>query len=258
MKRWIAALVALLAVVSLIACTPAEPAAEPTEAPAEATAEPTEEPAAEPTEAPAEPTEEPAPELPAVSVSELFEALGMVEAEAYDFVCADGYVHNIIAEDIPACTIEHVDGRVDARVPGVGDNTLRSIAYIIPEGLTAETIDPEGGVQRIIVFEGVVEEYGLAASEQPRGDETAADCYSFAEFADAALWTTPLEEVQIVATDGYESAHLYMDIAEKYGSFGHSAAPTFAGETADVNVEPWHMAYINLGAEAVVFADYGA
>ena len=71
MKRWIVALVALLAVVSLIACTPAEPAAEPTEAPAE-------------------PTEEPAPELPAVSVSELFEALGMVEAEAYDFVCADG------------------------------------------------------------------------------------------------------------------------------------------------------------------------
>ena len=113
-------------------------------------------------------------------------------------------------------------------------------------------------MQRIIVFEGVVEEYGLAASEQPRGDETAADCYSFAEFADAALWTTPLEEVQIVATDGYVSAHLYMDIAEKYVSFGHSAAPTFAGETADVNVEPWHMAYIDLGAEAVVFADYGA
>lgn len=257
MKKWIALLMALAMVAALAACAPAETEPDPTEAPA-VTEEPEAEPTAEPTEEPvAEPTEEPQEALPAVSVQELFEAVGMVEAEAYDFVCADGYTQNVIAEDIPECTIEHVDGRVDACVPGIGDYTLMNIVSIVPEGLTEDTIDPEGGVQRILVFEGSIVKDQLEVSEQPRGDEIATECYSFAAFADANLWTTPLEEITIVATDGYEGSQLYMDVYEKYVSFGHSAAPTLAGETADINVEPWYMAYINLGAEVVAFAAYG-
>ena len=257
MKKWIALLMALAMVAALAACAPAATEPDPTEAPA-VTEEPEAEPTAEPTEEPvAEPTEEPQEALPAVSVQELFEAVGMVEAEAYDFVCADGYTQNVIAEDIPECTIEHVDGRVDACVPGIGDYTLMNIVSIVPEGLTEDTIDPEGGAQRILVFEGSIVKDQLEVSEQPRGDETATECYSFAAFADANLWTTPLEEITIVATDGYEGSQLYMDVYEKYVSFGHSAAPTLAGETADINVEPWHMAYINLGAEVVAFAAYG-
>lgn len=259
MKKWIALLMALAMVAALAACAPAATEPDPTEAPA-VTEEPEAEPTAEPTEEPvAEPTEEPQEEaaLPAVSVQALFEAVGMVEAEAYDFVCADGYTQNVIAEDIPECTIEHVDGRVDACVPGIGDYTLMNIVSIVPEGLTEDTIDPEGGVQRILVFEGSIVKDELEVSEQPRGDETATECYSFAAFADANLWTTPLEEITIVATDGYEGSQLYMDVYEKYVSFGHSAAPTLAGETADINVEPWYMAYIKLGAEVVAFAAYG-
>lgn len=257
MKKWIALLMALAMVAALAACAPAATEPDPTEAPA-VTEEPEAEPTAEPTEEPvAEPTEEPQEALPAVSVQELFEAVGMVEAEAYDFVCADGYTQNVIAEDIPECTIEHVDGRVDACVPGIGDYTLMNIVSIVPEGLTEDTIDPEGGAQRILVFEGSIVKDELEVSEQPRGDETATECYSFAAFADANLWTTPLEEITIVATDGYEGSQLYMDVYEKYVSFGHSAAPTLAGETADINVEPWYMAYIKLGAEVVAFAAYG-
>jgi len=67
-----------------------------------------------------------------VSVLELFGALGMVEAEAYDFVCTDGYTHKIKAEQIGECYINHVSGRIDGVVPGIGSYTLMSLLYIVP------------------------------------------------------------------------------------------------------------------------------
>ncbi|MGI5888985.1 MAG: hypothetical protein ACOX6J_06405, partial [Oscillospiraceae bacterium] len=128
-------------------------------------------------------------EFSEVSVSSLFDGLGMASADSYDFVCADGYTQTVPASDIAECSIVHVDGRIDAAVPGIGDETLWNIMYIVPTGLTEDTISADGGVQRIIIFEGVIESAGLTASEQKRGSDTVSDCYSFQEFADAALWT---------------------------------------------------------------------
>ena len=62
-KRWIACVLALLMVLSMLACKQPEPAKEEAQAPAEATEAPTEAPTPEPTEEPTpEPTEEPTPE----------------------------------------------------------------------------------------------------------------------------------------------------------------------------------------------------
>jgi len=67
-----------------------------------------------------------------INVSDVFEALGMVEADSYDFICTDEYTFNVAAGDIGECYISWIDGRVDAEVPGIGDSSLYSILYIQP------------------------------------------------------------------------------------------------------------------------------
>lgn len=67
-----------------------------------------------------------------ISVSDVFTALGMVEAASYNFICTDEYTFNVAAEDIGDCYISWVEDRVDAEVPGIGDYTLYNILYIQP------------------------------------------------------------------------------------------------------------------------------
>lgn len=263
MKKLIALLMAVVMAFAMVACQ--APAAEPVveepvvEEPVveEVVEEPAEEEVAEEPVVEEEVVEE-EPELLTVNVGELFANVGMVAAEEYAFVCSDGYEHKVIAEDIAGCTLFAVDGRIDGLSPDLEGTgyTIMDVVEIIPVELTAETIDAAAGVQRIIVFESTANKAGLEVTEQPRGDETATNCYSFAAFAEAALWCEPLEEISVVATDGYAADYLFADVNEKYVTFGHAAAPTFAGEKADPNIEPWFMAYIVLGAEAVAFAAY--
>lgn len=67
-----------------------------------------------------------------ISVKDIFAALGMAEAESYDFICTDGYTQNVLAADIADCYVSWVDGRIDGVVPGIGDYTLYSLLYIQP------------------------------------------------------------------------------------------------------------------------------
>lgn len=67
-----------------------------------------------------------------ISLAKVFEDIGMAEAESYDFICDDGYVHNAPAEDIAESYIKWVDGRVDGVCPGLGEYTLYSVVYIQP------------------------------------------------------------------------------------------------------------------------------
>lgn len=67
-----------------------------------------------------------------ISVQDMFDALGMAEADSYDFICTDDYTQNVAAEDIGDCYISWIEDRVDAEVPGIGDYTLYSILYIQP------------------------------------------------------------------------------------------------------------------------------
>ena len=66
-------------------------------------------------------------------VADVFAAVGMVEADSYDFVCADGYVHNVLASEIAECTVKLMeDGGYDGTAPGLGDYTLYDLLYIQP------------------------------------------------------------------------------------------------------------------------------
>ncbi len=71
-----------------------------------------------------------------ISLAKVFEEVGMAEAESYDFVCADGYVHNAPAADIAESYIKwiDVDGaiRVDGVCPGLGEYTLYNVVYVQP------------------------------------------------------------------------------------------------------------------------------
>ncbi len=67
-----------------------------------------------------------------ISVADMFAALGMVEADSYDFICTDEYTFNVAVEDIGDCYVSWIEDRVDAEVPGIGDYTLYNILYIQP------------------------------------------------------------------------------------------------------------------------------
>ncbi len=67
-----------------------------------------------------------------ISVKDVFDAVGMVSADSYDFICTDEYTQNVAAADIADCYISWIDDRVDAEVPGIGDYTLWNILYIQP------------------------------------------------------------------------------------------------------------------------------
>jgi len=71
-----------------------------------------------------------------ISLAKVFEDIGMVEAENYDFICADGYVHTAPAADIAESYIKwiDVDGaiRVDGVCPGLGEYTLYNVVYVQP------------------------------------------------------------------------------------------------------------------------------
>lgn len=67
-----------------------------------------------------------------LSVKDIFAALGMVEAENYDFICTDNYTQKVPASDIGDCYISWVGDRVDGVVPGIGSDTLYNILYIQP------------------------------------------------------------------------------------------------------------------------------
>ena len=72
-----------------------------------------------------------------ISLAKVFEEVGMVEAENYDFVCADGYVHTAPAADIAESYIKWIDAgdgtfRVDGVCPGLGEYTLYNVVYVQP------------------------------------------------------------------------------------------------------------------------------
>jgi len=181
-----------------------------------------------------------------LSVLDLFEAVGMKVADAYDFVCTDGYTHKIAAEDIPDCMIARNDGRIDGFVPGIGEYTLMDVVAIQVSGLE----QPDVRVSRITVFEnGAI---GLASSEQPFGSDKRVG-YSVADFAQKNFTFKPSEDVTIVASDGYTATEAYALFVEKYICLQGSDAPIVIGASQDKNWAVWNMAHISFGRDAVCF-----
>ena len=67
-----------------------------------------------------------------IPFTKVFEDIGMVEADAYDFICSDGYTATIPADEIGECSLKQIEGRADGIVPGVGDDSLWDLLYVQP------------------------------------------------------------------------------------------------------------------------------
>jgi hypothetical protein len=93
------------------------------------------------------------------NVKELFDEIAMAQADAYDFICADGYSETIQTADLEKVSIFDKDGSIDATSIAYPDYTLQNIRYIVPTGLTKEST-PGEGIQQIVVMpnaEGILD-----------------------------------------------------------------------------------------------------
>ena len=82
----------------------------------------------------------------------LFKEIGMAEAEAYDFICADGYKETIIVDDLPKTKIYlSAEGTIDAASIAYAGYGLTDIRYIVPEG-TEKGAEPVDGINQIVVM----------------------------------------------------------------------------------------------------------
>lgn len=91
------------------------------------------------------------------------EVAKMVEADSYDFVCADGYAEEIAKEDLADVEIFFTEdgSRMDATSIAFPEYTLQDILYIVPHGVEKdklpETVE-DGIVYKITVFNTAVKE----------------------------------------------------------------------------------------------------
>lgn len=84
----------------------------------------------------------------------LFEDLGMVAAEEYDFVCADGFSEAIHKDDLGEVEIfiNEETGTIDATSIAYAGYTLGNLKYIVPTGMEQGAEAPAEGVAKINVF----------------------------------------------------------------------------------------------------------
>ena len=84
----------------------------------------------------------------------LFEDMGMVAAEEYDFVCADGFSETIHKDDLANVEIffSEESNSVECTSIAFSPYTLQNLQYIIPTGLEQGAEAPAEGVAKINVF----------------------------------------------------------------------------------------------------------
>ena len=84
----------------------------------------------------------------------LFEDLGMVAAEEYDFVCSDGFSETIHKDDLKNVEIffSEESNSIECTSMAYKPYTLQNLQYIIPTGLEQGAEAPAEGVAKINVF----------------------------------------------------------------------------------------------------------
>ncbi len=65
-----------------------------------------------------------------LKVSDMFSALGMVEADNYKFVASDGFSVDVAKADIAECTLNKKDKSVNAAIPALTGGDMRDVLYI--------------------------------------------------------------------------------------------------------------------------------
>ena len=132
----------------------------------------------------------------------LFEDLKMVEADSYDFICADGWTEEILKDDLSKVNIYFDDkgGAVADSILYAG-YTLNDILYIVPHGLTAENAAefelPEDGVVKITVANSALKE-AEPDYKGPFGG-TVQTGYKVSDILAAAGLTEAVESVKAIS-----------------------------------------------------------
>ena len=96
------------------------------------------------------------------AVTDLFEDLKMVDAESYDFICADGFSETYEKADLADVEIFFNEGRADATYLPDSKYTRQDILYIVPNGIeeskTADVEVAEDTVYKITVANTAVKD----------------------------------------------------------------------------------------------------
>ena len=96
----------------------------------------------------------------------------IVEADSYDFICADGWPEEIFKEDLKDVNIYFNDGRVDADSIKYKGETLRDILYIVPHGVDKDNLPEteDGTVYKITVLNNAIKTYDEATKTANQND----------------------------------------------------------------------------------------
>lgn len=121
----------------------------------------------------------------------LFEDLGMVAAEEYEFVCTDGWTEAIHVDDLEEVEIfiNEETNTIDATSIAYAGYTLANLQYIIPVDMEQGAEAPAEGVAKINVFANGVGVAGVEAPEAYYGG-SVYDSFSVAELLELVEMTS--------------------------------------------------------------------
>jgi len=115
------------------------------------------------------------------NLKELFEEIEMAPAESYDFICTDGYVEEIFADDLADCKIYKSDNdTIDATSIAYPSYGLTSIRYIVPHGMSKDS-EPVDGINQIVVMPNAEGIFETEPAETMNYGGTVYDAYPVAE-----------------------------------------------------------------------------
>lgn len=151
------------------------------------------------------------------NVADLFDYVEMADADAYDFICADGYVETISKDKLAECSIFYNDnGGVDATSIEYPQYGLTAIRYIVPTGMD-ETSEPAAeGVSKITV---ALNAEGIYETDAPYLQNRAGVYYDSWSAADliAKYGIKECDSVKVVSyKDGYSQNEDYALFTQKY------------------------------------------
>ena len=99
----------------------------------------------------------------------------LVEADSYDFICADGWSEEIDKEDLKDVNIYFNEGRVDADSIAYAGYTLTDILYIGPHGVDKDNLPEteEGVVYKLTILNTAIKTYDAATKTATQNDTDA-------------------------------------------------------------------------------------
>lgn len=189
-------------------------------------------------------------------VPEVFEAIGMADAEEYDFVCADGYTETIMKEDLEKVELFYTDaGTIDSSSVAYPEYTLMNIQYIAVADLTADTQVEEGKVAKLNIFANGAGVMGEEAAAEGYFGGNLYNCYKVSDLLAACEIPESETVTSISYKDGASAEQPYAEFIQKYISLdtGKDRQPWTLGKVQARNDYIANAGYYVLGNNAIAY-----